>query len=53
MREKVCHSAMDLPPRLAAQLAGDEGSTRQKGARLVVDLAEIANAEGFLSLIHI
>ena len=50
MREKVCHSAMDLPPRLAAQLAGDEGSTRQKGARLVVDLAEIANAEGFIEV---
>ena len=41
---------MDLPDRLAAQLAGDEGKTRQKAARLVVDLAEIANAEGFIEV---
>tara|TARA_B100000963_G_scaffold211491_1_gene184302 strand:+ start:327 stop:2099 length:1773 start_codon:yes stop_codon:yes gene_type:complete len=41
---------MDLPGRLAAQLAGEEGKTRQKAARLVVDLAEIANAEGFIEV---
>lgn len=41
---------MDLPDRLAAQLAGHEGKTRQKAARLVVDLAEIANAEGFIEV---
>ncbi len=39
---------MDLPGGLAAQLAGKEGKTRQKAARLVVDLAEIANADGFV-----
>ncbi len=41
---------MDLPIRLASQLAGKEGETRQKAARLVVDLAEIANAEGFIEV---
>ena len=41
---------MDLPSRLAAQLAGKEGKTRQKAARLVVDLAEIANADGFVEV---
>ena len=41
---------MDLPSRLAAQLAGKEGKTRQKAARLVVDLAEIANADGFVAV---
>ena len=50
MREKVCRRAMDLPQRLAAQLAGEEGKTRQKAARLVVDLAEIANADGFIEV---
>jgi predicted aconitase/predicted aconitase with swiveling domain len=43
---------MDLPERLRAQLAGDEGLTRQKAARLVVDLAETANAEGFVEVDH-
>ena len=38
------HRNMDLPERLAAQLAGDEGPTRQKAARLVVDLAVTAEA---------
>ena len=41
---------MDLPGRLAAQLAGKEGKTRQKAARLVVDLAEIADADGFVEV---
>ena len=41
---------MDLPNRLASQLAGNEGKTRQKAARLVVDLAEIAKAEGFVEV---
>ncbi|MBT5390743.1 MAG: DUF521 domain-containing protein [Euryarchaeota archaeon] len=39
---------MDLPERLSAQLAGEEGPTRQKAARLVVDLAGTAGAEGFV-----
>ena len=41
---------MDLPERLSNQLAGKEGETRQKAARLVVDLAEIASAEGFVKV---
>ena len=43
---------MDLPPRLASQLAGDEGPTRQKAARLVVDLAGTAGASGFVEVDH-
>ena len=43
---------MDLPDRLSAQLAGDEGPTRQKAARLVVDLAITASAEGFIEVDH-
>ena len=30
---------MELPSRLVEQLEGKEGATRQKAARLVVDLA--------------
>ena len=43
---------MDLPERLSAQLAGEEGPTRQKAARLVVDLAVTAEAEGFVKVDH-
>jgi predicted aconitase/predicted aconitase with swiveling domain len=43
---------MDLPDRLSAQLAGEEGPTRQKAARLVVDLAITAGAEGFIEVDH-
>ena len=43
---------MDLPPRFASQLAGDEGPTRQKAARLVVDLAGTAGASGFVEVDH-
>ena len=43
---------MELPPRLSAQLNGDEGPTRQKAARLVVDLAITANASGFIEVDH-
>ena len=50
MRWLVQQSIMDLPSRLAEQLAGKEGKTRQKAARLVVDLAEIAKAEGFIEV---
>ena len=41
---------MDLPPRLQAQLDGAEGPTRQKGARLVVDLALTAGASSFVEV---
>ena len=43
---------MELPDRLASMLAGDEGLTRQKAARLVVDLAETAEADGFIEVNH-
>ena len=43
---------MELPERLASMLAGEEGLTRQKAARLVVDLAITANAEGFIKVEH-
>ena len=43
---------MDMPERLSAQLAGEEGPTRQKAARLVVDLAVTADAEGFVNVDH-
>lgn len=41
---------MDLPARLSAQLSGEEGATRQKAARLVVDLAYTANSNGFIEV---
>ena len=41
---------MDLPPRQQAQLDGAEGPTRQKGARLVVDLALTAGASSFVEV---
>ena len=43
---------MELPNRLASMLAGDEGLTRQKAARLVVDLAKTAGAKGFINVNH-
>lgn len=46
------HSNMDLPKRLSSQLAGEEGPTRQKAARLVVDLAVTAGAQGFVNVDH-
>lgn len=43
---------MDIPQRLASQLAGEEGPTRQKAARLVVDLAGTAGATEFVEVDH-
>ena len=43
---------MELPERLESILQGDEGLTRQKAARLVVDLARTANADGFIEVNH-
>jgi predicted aconitase/predicted aconitase with swiveling domain len=43
---------MELPQRLAEQLDGKEGPTRQKAARLVVDLARVAKAESFVDVDH-
>ena len=43
---------MELPERLASMLSGAEGLTRQKAARLVIDLARTAGAEGFIEVDH-
>jgi predicted aconitase/predicted aconitase with swiveling domain len=43
---------MELPKRLSEQLDGKEGPTRQKAARLVVDLARVAKAESFVEIDH-
>ncbi|HIF45854.1 MAG TPA: DUF521 domain-containing protein [Candidatus Poseidoniales archaeon] len=43
---------MELPTRLNAMLAGQEGSTRQKAARLVVDLARTSGAKEFVEVSH-
>lgn len=43
---------MEPPKRLLAQLAGEEGKTRQKAARLVIDLADTAKADGYIPAVH-
>ena len=40
---------MDIPDTLAAMLAGEHGPTKQKAARLVVDLASTAGATEFIA----
>ena len=39
MKRRCLRQFMQLPKRLSEQLEGKEGPTRQKAARLVVDLA--------------
>ena len=46
------HLIMELPERLVSMLSGEQGLTREKAARLVVDLAETAGAEGFIEVDH-
>lgn len=41
---------MEVPPALTAMLAGEQGETRQKAARLVIDLADSAGASGFIEV---
>tara|TARA_B100000700_G_scaffold301390_1_gene370602 strand:+ start:466 stop:2199 length:1734 start_codon:yes stop_codon:yes gene_type:complete len=43
---------MELPERLVSMLSGAEGLTRQKAARLVIDLAKTAGSEGFIEVDH-
>ena len=43
---------MELPERLASMFSGAEGLTRQKAARLVIDLAKTAGAQGFIEVDH-
>jgi predicted aconitase/predicted aconitase with swiveling domain len=43
---------MEIPASLAAMLAGKQGPTKQKAARLVVDLATTAGADSFVECAH-
>ena len=52
MKRQCLGLLMELPKRLAEQLEGKEGPTRQKAARLVVDLARVAKAESFVAVDH-
>ena len=49
-QSRLIPANMDMPARLSAQLRGEEGPTRQKAARLVVDLAHTANSDGFIEV---
>jgi predicted aconitase/predicted aconitase with swiveling domain len=43
---------MDIPDSLSSMLAGEHGPTKQKAARLVIDLASTAGATAFVSCAH-
>ena len=43
---------MDIPDSLSAMLAGEHGPTKQKAARLVIDLASTAGATEFVRCAH-
>ena len=43
---------MDIPDSLASMLVGEHGPTKQKAARLVIDLASTAGANEFVSCAH-
>ena len=43
---------MDIPDSLSAMLAGEHGPTKQKAARLVIDLASTAGATEFVQCAH-
>ncbi|HIO25241.1 MAG TPA: DUF521 domain-containing protein, partial [Candidatus Poseidoniales archaeon] len=43
---------MEIPEPLAKMLAGESGPTKQKAARLVVDLAASAGADSFVECAH-
>jgi len=43
---------MDVPDSLSAMLAGEHGPTKQKAARLVIDLASTAGATEFVQCAH-
>ena len=48
----VYRSNMELPESLVEMLDGKQGDSHQKAARLVVDLARTASAEGFVEVNH-
>ncbi len=52
LRFEQMEHGMEPPKRLLAQLAGEEGKTRQIAARLVIDLADTAKAEGYIPAVH-
>ena len=52
MKRECFEANMHLPERLSQQLGGLEGVTRQKAARLVVDLARTAKASSFVEVDH-
>jgi len=43
---------MELPESLASMLSGQHGPTKQKAARLVIDLAKTAGAKEFVKVRH-
>ena len=43
---------MDIPDSLSSMLAGEQGPTKQKAARLVIDLASTAGASEFVACAH-
>ena len=43
---------MDIPDSLSSMLAGEHGPTKQKAARLVIDLASTAGASEFVTCAH-
>ena len=43
---------MDIPDSLSSMLAGEQGPTKQKAARLVIDLASTAGASEFVTCAH-
>ena len=47
---RIFHVIMELPESLSSMLAGDQGPTRQKAARLVIDLAKTAGATEFVEV---
>ena len=43
---------MDIPDSLSSMLAGEHGPTKQKAARLVIDLASTAGASEIVTCAH-
>lgn len=43
---------MDIPRALQSMLTGEQGPTRQKAARLVIDLSSVAGADSFVECDH-
>ena len=50
--EEIFPYVMELPESLASMLSGQHGPTKQKAARLVIDLAKTAGAKEFVKVRH-